>query len=107
MIAEYYKEMINQNRNIYAKMNTTIVEVEKLNDSWSITIFDSKENDYNIPPKFSSNIGNTKILRKLINQQEYYDNDYYDYYDYGCKKEPTYFYDARELFYHFCCCFFS
>ena len=28
-------------------MNTTIVEVEKLNDSWLITIFDSKENDYN------------------------------------------------------------
>ena len=47
MIAEYYKEMINQNSNIYAKMNTTIVEAEKLNDSWSITIFDSKENDYN------------------------------------------------------------
>ena len=47
MIAEYYKEMINQNSNIYAKMSTTIVEAEKLNDSWSITIFDSKENDYN------------------------------------------------------------
>ena len=47
MIAEYYKEMINQNSNIYAKMNTTIVEAETLNDSWSISIYDSKENDYN------------------------------------------------------------
>jgi len=46
MIAEYYREMINQKSNIDVKMNTTIIEAEELNDSWSITIFDSKESEY-------------------------------------------------------------
>ena len=46
MIAQYYKEMISQKRNIHVKMNTTIVEVEQLNDSWAIAIFDSSENEY-------------------------------------------------------------
>ena len=46
MIAEYYKEMISQKSNIYVKMSNTIIEAEKLNDSWSITIFNSEENDY-------------------------------------------------------------
>jgi len=46
MIAEYYKEMISQKSNIYVKMSNTIIEAEKLNDSWSITIFNSEENNY-------------------------------------------------------------
>ena len=46
MIAEYYKEMISQKGNIYVKMSNTIIEAEKLNDSWSITIFNSEENNY-------------------------------------------------------------
>jgi hypothetical protein len=46
MIAEYYKEKVRQDINVNLEVNTTIIEAERLNDSWLVTLYNHKNNEY-------------------------------------------------------------